>query len=92
MHQNLFPNELLCWESIKYGKNLGCKVFDMWGASVNPEDKTDEWYGFTNFKLGFGGTHVVYIDSFDLVVNPTVYSAFNLVNDVRWKFLRLKRS
>ncbi len=91
MHQNLFPNELLCWESIKFGKSAGCNVFDMWGASVNPEDKTDEWYGFTNFKLGFGGKHVVYVDSFDLVANPTIYSAFNLVNDLRWKFLRLKK-
>ncbi len=91
-HQNFFPNELLCWEAIKMGKLSGCKVFDMWGASVNPEDKTDEWYGFTNFKLGFGGEHIIYVDSYDLVINPAIYNTFNFVNDVRWKLLRMTRS
>ncbi|MBI4091156.1 peptidoglycan bridge formation glycyltransferase FemA/FemB family protein, partial [candidate division WWE3 bacterium] len=31
-HQNLFPNNLLCWEGIKMGKRAGCETFDMWGA------------------------------------------------------------
>lgn len=88
-HQKLFPNNLVCWEAIRLGKTLGCKAFDMWGAAKNPEDQTDSWYGFTKFKLGFGGTHVEHINSYDLVLNPVMYSTFNLANKIRWALLRL---
>lgn len=87
-HQNLFPNNLIAWEAIKLGQKMGCKTFDMWGAAKNPEDKADPWHGFTRFKLGYGGRHVEYIDSYDLVLNPAAYNVFNLANNLRWTLLR----
>lgn len=87
-HKNLFASNLLGWEAIKLGKRLGCHTFDMWGASENPNDKTNPWWGFTNFKLKFGGTHVTYIDSYDLVINQPVYTLFNIANNIRWKILK----
>lgn len=88
-YTNLYGSNLLGWEVIRLGKKLGCEVFDMWGACSDPENQKDPWWGFTNFKLKFGGKHVKYMDSYDLVVDSTKYHIFNLANDLRWKFLRL---
>ena len=89
--QNYFPSNLLGWEAIKLGKSLGCNTFDMWGAAKDPDDQTDSWWGFTNFKLKFGGRLVKFMDSYDYIVNYKVYKMFNLANDIRWKILKLIR-
>jgi lipid II:glycine glycyltransferase (peptidoglycan interpeptide bridge formation enzyme) len=88
-HRNLFGSTYLGWQAILLGKKFGCKLFDMWGASENPENSSDPWWGFTNFKLKYGGEHVTYMNSYDLVVNPVIYKAFTAANDMRWKFLKL---
>src|SRR3989338_2952566 len=87
--RSYMPSSLLMWEAIQLGKKLGCKVFDLWGASENPEDKKDPWYGFTRFKLSFGGVHVKLAPTHDLVINPILYNIFNLGNNFRWKILKL---
>lgn len=89
--QNLFPSNLLGWETIRLGKELCCTSFDMWGAAKNPNDESDPWWGFTNFKLKFGGQLVEFMDSYDFVLNPKVYKMFNLANTLRWKILKLIR-
>jgi len=81
---------LLMWESIKFGKSLGLKTFDMWG-SLGPDAKEgDNGFGFHRFKQGFGGELVQYLGTYDLVVNPNLYKLYNLVDKYRWKLLRLK--
>jgi lipid II:glycine glycyltransferase (peptidoglycan interpeptide bridge formation enzyme) len=90
-HRNLFGSNLVAWEGIKLGKKMGCKTFDMWGTAIDPEDKEDPYYGFTNFKMKFGGKHVVYIDSYDLVLNTAMYNMFNTANNIRWKLLKILR-
>jgi len=87
--KNLFASNLLGWEAILLGKRLGCKTFDMWGASVDLEDDSDEYHGFSIFKSKFGARHVVYIDSYDMVLNEKAYKVFNLANNFRWKLLKL---
>lgn len=86
--KNLHSSNLVAWEGIKLGKSKGCKVFDMWGASDNIDDHNDTWWGFTNFKLKFGGKYIKYMDSYDLVLNEPVYRMFNFANSVRWKLLK----
>ncbi len=88
LHKNLAASTLLAWECIKLGKSLDCTEFDMWGASENPDDTSDPWYGFTNFKLRFGGRLVEYMNSYDFVINEVAYNTFNIANDLRWKILR----
>jgi peptidoglycan pentaglycine glycine transferase (the first glycine) len=88
-HKNLFASTYLGWQVIKFGKEQGCTTFDMWGASDNPDDTTDQWWGFTNFKLKFGGQYVKYMHSYDFVTNPNVYKMFSVANDLRWKVLKL---
>ena len=89
--QNLFPSNLLGWEAIKFGKKLGCTSFDMWGAAKDPNDESDPWWGFTNFKLKFGGRLVSFMNSYDFVINAKIYKMFNLANNLRWKILKLIR-
>jgi len=89
--QNIFPSNLLGWEAIKLGKVLGCSVFDMWGASNNIDDQNDPWWGFTNFKIKFGGRYVHFMNSYDFVDNTNEYRLFNLANNLRWKMLKFIR-
>jgi len=86
-HKNLFGSNMVAWEAMKLGKDYDCDTFDMWGAAEDPNDTTDPWHGFTNFKMKFGGKHVTYMDSYDLVINPMMYNMFNLANTIRWKIL-----
>ena len=82
---------LLGWEAIKFGKSKGCGLFDMWGASEDMSNKSDPYYGFSVFKEKFGATHVNYIDSYDYVINNSLYKMFTLANNVRWKLLSILR-
>jgi len=66
-YRNLQASTLVGWEGLLLGKRLGCKVVDLWGASEDPDDRTDPEWGFTNFKKKFGAKHVKYIPSYDLV-------------------------
>jgi len=55
-------NKLMIWEAIKYAKALGAKEFDM-GGIYTGENKDDQRYTISKFKLGFGGevkTHYDY--------------------------------
>lgn len=83
---------LLMWEVIKLGQKLKCTTFDMWGC-LGPHAKEGEnGYGFHRFKQGYGGQLVEYVGTYDLVINPVLYKAYNSVDKVRWRFLRLKAS
>lgn len=90
-NKNLQASSLLAWEGILLGKSFECKTFDMWGACKDPNNKQDKEWGFTNFKLRFGGNHVEYMNSYDIVLNETIYQSFHLANKVRWALLRIKK-
>ncbi len=88
-HRSRQHSSRVMWEGILLGKRLGCTLFDMWGAT---DDRSDDWWGFTRFKLGFGGTLVEFIDSYDLVLNAPVYHTFNLAYGSFWKLVNLKQN
>ncbi|OIP98188.1 hypothetical protein COT69_00915 [candidate division WWE3 bacterium CG09_land_8_20_14_0_10_39_24] len=88
--KNLMASNLVAWEAIKLGKKLNCKCFDMWGVADDINDTKAPWYGFTKFKLGFGGEVVEFEDSWDLIIEPFYYHLFNLLYAVQWFLLRLK--
>jgi lipid II:glycine glycyltransferase (peptidoglycan interpeptide bridge formation enzyme) len=92
LHREAMASNLMMWEAIKFGKKLGLKKFDMWGAlkNINP-DKNDPWYGFHRFKEGYGPEHVEFMGSFDLVINPLLYTAYMILDKIRWIFLRIKK-
>ena len=67
------------WEAIRYCKEQGATLFDMWGRSTK---------GIAHFKQGFGGRPVDYAGTFDLVTMPLARSAFLIA---RRGFVRLAR-
>ncbi|MFH1899217.1 MAG: peptidoglycan bridge formation glycyltransferase FemA/FemB family protein [Patescibacteria group bacterium] len=89
--RNVQSSCLVGWEAIKLGKKLGCTLFDMWGASEDMSNKSDPYFGFSLFKEKFGAKHVVYIPSYDFVLNAPVYKLFTAANAFRWKLLNLLR-
>lgn len=87
--RNVQSSCILGWEAIKFGKKIGCDLFDMWGAADDMSKKNDPYYGFSVFKEKFGASHVSYIDSYDFVIDDTMYKAFTVANNIRWKLLGL---
>ena len=79
-HPEVMANNLVCWEAIKLGKKMGLKRFDMWGALGSDANPKDSWFGFHNFKKGYGGQLVEYIGTYDLVLNWPIYWAFTIVD------------
>ncbi len=90
IHRDVMPNNLLLWEMIRFGKEQGCHTFDLWGSLGPKPDKDNPYYGFHRFKEGYGGTIMEFVGSYDLVMNQTPYKLFRLVEEARWKWLRLK--
>lgn len=91
-HREVMAPYLIFWEAIKFGKKLGCQIFDMWGSLGPNPDTKNPWYGFHRFKEGFGGQLVEFIGTYDLVINSVLYPLYNFANTLRWIFLRLKSS
>lgn len=90
IHREVMAPYALFWEAIKFGKQKGCRVFDMWGTPGPNPDPKDPWFGFHRFKEGFGAQLVEFVGTYDLVIDRFCYSLFNLANTFRWKFLRLR--
>ncbi|HYM65152.1 MAG TPA: peptidoglycan bridge formation glycyltransferase FemA/FemB family protein [Candidatus Sulfotelmatobacter sp.] len=89
-YREVMASNLIMWEAIRFGKKLGLKEFDMWGALGPNPDKNDSWYGFHKFKEGYGAKHVEFIGSYDLIINKKNYLAYKLLNQVRWFILKFK--
>lgn len=87
-NRELMSSNLMMWEVIKFGKKLKFKLLDMWG-SLGPEpDEKDPWFGFHRFKQGYGPELVEFLGTYDLVVNPTMYQIYGMIDKVRWVFLK----
>jgi lipid II:glycine glycyltransferase (peptidoglycan interpeptide bridge formation enzyme) len=90
-HRDVMASNLMMWEMIRFGKNNGCTSFDMWGSlGPNPDEK-HPWYGFHRFKKGYGGVLNQSIGTYDLILDHAQYPIFKVVEDWRWKWLRLRK-
>jgi len=89
-HKEVMAGYAMMWEAIRFGKKMGCTLFDLWGCLGPNPNPRNPWFGFHRFKAGFGGQLVKFIGTYDLVINPTLYPIYNLANEIRWKFLKLK--
>lgn len=88
LNREVMASNLMMFEAIRFGKKIGMKKMDMWGALGENPDKKDPWYGFHRFKEGYGPRHVTYIGSFDLVINPILYQLYKVTDKIRWKLLK----
>ncbi len=89
-NKDVMASNLMMWEVIKFGKKEGCASFDMWGSLGPDPDPKDPFYGFHRFKEGYGGVLTQYVGTFDYVINPQYYKLFRVIEDWRWKILKLK--
>jgi lipid II:glycine glycyltransferase (peptidoglycan interpeptide bridge formation enzyme) len=89
-HREVMASNLMMWEAIKFGKKLGLRKFDMWGALGPVPDTKDPWYGFHRFKEGYGPKLTEFVGSYDFVINKKMYLVYKLLNRIRWIILRLK--
>lgn len=89
--RNVMASNIMMWEVIRWGKKNGAKLFDMWGALGPSPDPNNPWYGFHRFKEGYGPKLVEFVGSYDLVINPFAYNLYNLIDNLREVFLKLKK-
>lgn len=78
VHNEKMPNYLLQWEAMRLAKEIGCEVYDMWGA---PEtfDETDSMWGVYRFKSGFGGTLNRTLGAWDFAPRKGLYTVFQSI-------------
>jgi len=89
-HRDVMASNLMMWEMIRYAKSQGCTKFDMWGSLGENPDKKDPFYGFHRFKKGYGGELHEFIGTYDLITDFALYKPFRIVENLRWKWLRLR--
>lgn len=87
-HREVMASNLMMWEVIRFGKAMGCRLFDMWGALGPEPDKNHAWYGFHKFKAGYGATHVEFIGTYDLILDSSKYQLYKIGETFRWLWLR----
>lgn len=87
-YKNVMATYTLVWELIKWGKERGFKYIDLWGIE---KDKKGEYDGFSRFKLGFGGGHIFYEDTIDLVIDSKLYLVIKFFVTLREKSSIFKR-
>ena len=69
------PNYLLQWEAIRLSRELGCELYDMWGAPDRFEP-SDRMWGVYRFKEGLGAEPVQRIGAYDLPLKKIAYKIF----------------
>lgn len=74
-HRNVMPNHALHFSVIKWAKENGYGIYDLWGIPANPKPSEPLW-GVYRFKKGFNGRRVQYIGTFDYVFSPFFYLIF----------------
>lgn len=74
-HREKMPNYLLQWEAMRRAKEMGCTVYDLWGA---PEifDESDSMWRVFRFKQGLGGTVLRTLGAYDYPVRPVLYNLY----------------
>ena len=66
----------LLTEAIFDAKEQGSKTFDFWGIAPEGASSDHPWAGFTEFKKSFGGHPVHYCGTYDIILKPAKYKAY----------------
>lgn len=75
-YRNVMPNHALHWHMIKWAKEKGCRVYDLWGIPSNPNE-SHPLYGVYRFKKGFNATLKSWIGVYDLPFDRLSYGLFD---------------
>jgi len=80
-YRNVMPNHLLHWDVIKWAREKGFKLYDLWGIPVNPKPG-HPLFGVYRFKKGFNGTVIKNIGAYDFPYSHLLYHGFE--HGVHW--------
>ncbi len=83
-HRNLMPNHLLQWTGMQWAKSHGCCYYDFRGIPDILEEGQDLW-GVYQFKRGFGGYPMRFLETQDLVYQPLIYGLYMRLLEVKRK-------
>lgn len=75
-NRNVMAPYALHWQAVSDAKSLGYQTYDFWGVE---EDPKHPWYGFSKFKLGFGGSIQRYGGTYDYVYNSAWYNVYKIL-------------
>ena len=94
-HREKMPSYLLQWQAIRWAKDAGCRIYDLWGAP-NVFEPQDPMWGVYRFKKGLGGEVVRYIGAWDLPLRPRLYWLYTvllprILDILRWRGKRRTR-
>jgi peptidoglycan pentaglycine glycine transferase (the first glycine) len=86
VHREKMPTYVLQWEAMRWAKDLGCKVYDLWGVPDYDEDQLEEQFaersdglwGVYRFKRGFGGEVTKTMGAWDLSFDPLRYRIYRI--------------
>lgn len=81
--RELMANYYLHWQIILKAKELGYKKYDWWGVALTGESHHPSWYGFSRFKLGFGGEVRSHLGAYDYVYSQVWYWLFKVLKTVK---------
>ncbi|MDY6877832.1 MAG: peptidoglycan bridge formation glycyltransferase FemA/FemB family protein [Chloroflexota bacterium] len=92
IHRDKMPNHLLQWEAMRWAREQGCTIYDMWGAP-DVLDESDPLWGVYRFKRGFGGEFVKHIGAWDFPVSLPGYWIYTgvmprMLAAMRWRYKR----
>lgn len=80
--RNMMPAYLLHWQAISDAKQKNLRIYDFWGVETDPKHP---WYGFSKFKLGWGGEIRKYEGTWDYVLQPAWYNAYKVFRTINRK-------
>ena len=94
LDRNLMPNHALQWAAMRWARDRGCRVYDLWGipdevgADPNAFADPQAWgndglWGIYRFKQGFGGRVVRYIGAWDAPVSALGHSLYRTALKLR---------
>lgn len=76
-HKELMAPHLLHWRIMQDAKRRNIDSYDLWGIDE------EKWPGITRFKTGFGGSHIEYPASIDIIYRPRWYAIYKLMKFMR---------
>jgi lipid II:glycine glycyltransferase (peptidoglycan interpeptide bridge formation enzyme) len=76
--RNLMAPYLLQWEGMRWARNNGAQIYDLWGIPDRLDEREDLW-GVYRHKRGYGGEIVRYLGAFDLVRSPIQHLALEKI-------------
>jgi lipid II:glycine glycyltransferase (peptidoglycan interpeptide bridge formation enzyme) len=74
----LNPTYTLAAEALLLAHRNGDQWFDFCGAAPEGAPETHPWFGFTDFKLRFGGQRVERAGTWEFPVKPLKYRLYRL--------------